>query len=379
MNAQTQVNTTNATAVPPPPLIAGPRELSDLRLDLSANGYYPVPVIGAHIKTNSAGKRPKMSDWQNKCQDAPAYVIKGWSAPTSDEADCTNTGLLCGEIVGVDIDVLDADLSAKLAARAQELLGPSSLRRIGRAPKVLFVYRVETPHEKLSTPDLIFGDDPTDKNAKAKVETRRAIMCTIDSGEERPELRVFKRNPLAMVRVDRNKYVIAALTVLRAYIVAGKPTQMTPTGTPVTLLGSFEEWSDLIRSALIWLGEADPCNTMEKIRKKDPKLGAMVTVVSQWLEVIGYGASVTAKQLIDHATKTRDGYSLKGDFEHPEFRDALLVVAGDGGAINSLRLGKWLGANQDRYVLGYKIIEAGERGGSKLWKLEPKEPAAVAG
>jgi putative DNA primase/helicase len=206
--------------------------------------------------------------------------------------------------------------------------------------------------------------------------TRRAIMCTIDSGEERPELRVFNRNPLAMVRADRNKYVIAALTVLRAYIVAGKPTQMRD-GKKVTPLGSFEEWSDLIRSALIWLGEADPCDTMEKIRKKDPKLGAMVTVVSQWLEVIGYAASVTAKGLIDNATQEVTG-AYPREFEHPEFRDALLIVAGDGGAINSLRLGKWLGANQDRFVLGYKFVEAGERGGSKLWKLEPKEPAGLA-
>ena len=209
--------------------------------------------------------------------------------------------------------------------------------------------------------------------------TRRAIMCNIDSGEERPELRVFDRNPLAMVRADRNKYVIAALTVLKAFHVAGRPGQTTPEGKPITPLGSFEEWSNLIRGSLIWLGEADPCDTMEKIRKKDPKLGAMTAVVSQWLEVIGHNDRVTAKELINHATEEnqdaydqyRPGPRLR-EFKNPEFRDALLIVAGDGGAINSLKLGKWLGANQDRFVLGYKIVQDGERGGSKLWKLEPK-------
>jgi hypothetical protein len=202
--------------------------------------------------------------------------------------------------------------------------------------------------------------------------TRRAIMCNIDSGEERPELRVFDRNPLAMVRADRNKYVIAALTVLKALYVA-KPLL----GASITPLGSFEDWSDLIRCGLIWLGEADPCDTMEKIRKKDPRLGAAITVVSQWLEVIGWQDSVTAKDMINHAIEEDASpfqYQSRGprDYKHPEFRDALLIVAGDGGSINSLKLGRWLGANQDRSILGHKIIQNGERGGSKLWMLEPK-------
>lgn len=198
--------------------------------------------------------------------------------------------------------------------------------------------------------------------------TRRAIMCTIDSGEERPELRVFKTDPLAMVRADRDKYVMAALTVLRAYYVAGKPAQ------PVIPLGSFEEWSAVIRGALLWLGEADPCATMEKVRRKDPKLGAMITVITQWLEVIGQD-SVTAKALIECAVeKVNDGSIApwKQEFTNPEFRDALLIVAGEGGAINSLKLGKWLAANQDRFVEGHKIVQRGTRSGSNLWKLEPK-------
>jgi hypothetical protein len=44
------------------PQIPRPRELVDLRLNLRANGYDPIPIYGAHINTNAAGKRPKMSD-----------------------------------------------------------------------------------------------------------------------------------------------------------------------------------------------------------------------------------------------------------------------------------------------------------------------------
>ena len=147
--------------------IATPQELTELRLKLHSNGYHPVPVVGAHVDTNSAGKRPTMPAWQTKCLTAEPHEIASWSLS---QRNCTNTGILCGEIVGVDIDVLDEALSAKLAACALQSFGPTSLRRIGRAPKIMLVYRVEKPHEKLSTSDLIFGNDLEDKNARAKVE-----------------------------------------------------------------------------------------------------------------------------------------------------------------------------------------------------------------
>jgi hypothetical protein len=194
--------------------------------------------------------------------------------------------------------------------------------------------------------------------------TRRAIMCTMDPGVERPETRVFTRDPLAMVRADRNKYVIAVLTILRAFHVSGRPFQTDP-------LGSFVEWSNWIRGALIWLGEADPCDTMEKVRQNDPKLGAVVAVISQWADVVGYDVRVTTKDLIDYAVEKVEngGPYYKQDFTHPELRESLLIVAGDGGSINSRRLGLWLGSNENRLVQGCKIVRDGERGGVGVWKL----------
>jgi putative DNA primase/helicase len=149
------------------PHIASPEELIALRLQLRSNAFHPVPVIGAHINTNSAGKRPVMKAWETECLNATTEKITNWSRS---QRDCTNTGLLCGEIVGVDIDVLDDALSSGLVERASELFGPSPLRRIGRAPKTLLLYRVEQPHKKIATSDLIFGDDVSVNDARAKVE-----------------------------------------------------------------------------------------------------------------------------------------------------------------------------------------------------------------
>ncbi len=191
--------------------------------------------------------------------------------------------------------------------------------------------------------------------------TRRAIRATLDAGVERPELRAFDRDPVAIVMQHRGDYVIAALTVLRAYHVADYPAQSTP-------LGSFADWSRRVRDALIWLGEADPCQTMDSMRSADPKLCALNTVMEQWREVIG-GDRVTVRQIIDRATDQRSPTQGRSVFIHPEFREALLTVAGEGGAINGGRLGKWIGANQNRIVTGLKLVLAGLSAGRTRWQL----------
>ena len=118
---------------------------------------------------------------------------------------------------------------------------------------------------------------------------------------------------------------------------------------------------------------------MEKVRQNDPKLGAVI-VISQWADVIGYDKRVTTKDLIDYAIqKIDEGYPVpysKQEFAHPELREALLIVAGDGGSINSRRLGIRLGSIENRLVHGCKIVRDGERGGVGVWKLKPAEESS---
>jgi putative DNA primase/helicase len=196
---------------------------------------------------------------------------------------------------------------------------------------------------------------------------RRALLASLDAGVERPELRKFKRSPIDMIRADRDSYVNAALTVLRAHHFAGRPDQPTP-------LGSFEDWSGWVRGALIWLGMDDPCVTMEKTRIADPKLAHLVAVISQWDEVIGT-TRVSAKGLIDKATaQTQAAPDAHGnwsrEFLHPEFREALLAVAGDGSTVSSRRLGRWLSLNQNRLVEGKRIVVDGNAHGIVYWRVD---------
>lgn len=183
---------------------------------------------------------------------------------------------------------------------------------------------------------------------------RRALLCSLDAQCERPELREFDTDPVEETKGERGKYIAATLTILRAYHVAGRPQKSVP-------LGSFIEWSDWVRNALIWLGEADPVSTMEDSRKLDPDLEALTEIMAQWHRLFGTG-SVTVKQVVVQASRD------------PDLRDALLSVAGKGPEISNGRLGKWL-ARKRRCVVGnFRLNDTGEKvHNTATWKLEVVE------
>lgn len=204
--------------------------------------------------------------------------------------------------------------------------------------------------------------------------TRRTVMCRIDPKTEGPELRVFDTpNPVAVARERRGEIVAAALTVLRAYVVAGRPAQASP-------LGSFEGWSRTVRDALLWLRSADPVGSMEEARKSDPELAQLTGVLTQWREVVGF-SRVTAHQVIEAAIRKKD-WGEEGTFAHPEFRDALLAVGGIRGAIDGKRLGAWLGYKKDKVVGGFVLKKGPQEHGIGTWQLFENgrhDPAAEAG
>lgn len=103
---------------------------------------------------------------------------------------------------------------------------------------------------------------------------RRVLMCRIDSGEERPDTRQFKFDARQLVRDTRPAIVAAGLTILRAYIVAGKPN-------PMPKIGSFEEWN-WVREALVWLGCGDPYETSQQALEHDPRKNELLELLAAW-------------------------------------------------------------------------------------------------
>ena len=167
---------------------------------------------------------------------------------------------------------------------------------------------------------------------------------------ECPELRYFDFDPVQRAKERRPQLVVACLTILRAFKLHGKPS-----GKPA--LGSFEQWSALVRDALWWIGMEDPTASMEKVREGDPELSSLKAVSTRWGAVLG-DAKVTAGDLVDAA------------LGNLALNDALYAVAGEKGQINRAKLGLWLKKKIGRIVDGKKIQRIGERSGAALWQLE---------
>jgi hypothetical protein len=188
--------------------------------------------------------------------------------------------------------------------------------------------------------------------------TRRSVIGKLDPKVERPELRQYEYDPIADAKDNRGELVAAALTILRAYHVAGRPNRPPR-------LQSFEQWSDTVRSALMWLGAGDPVGTMDRIRKGDPVLASLTAVMHAWFAAFRLEPT-TARKAIDAA----EG--------RPELKDALMAVAGRGGKIDARALGNWLAHHAaDRVVtLSDDLLQqpvamtsSGEKQGVQQWRL----------
>jgi hypothetical protein len=121
---------------------------------------------------------------------------------------------------------------------------------------------------------------------------RRVAHVRLESRMENPEEREGFKYPnlRGHVRENRNRLLAAALTILRGYFVAGKPSMgLKP-------WGSFEGWSDLVRSAIVWCGLSDPGGSRKELREgSDQEASALHALLTgiDYLDPTGVGLTVS--------------------------------------------------------------------------------------
>jgi putative DNA primase/helicase len=183
---------------------------------------------------------------------------------------------------------------------------------------------------------------------------RRTLLCELDAGVARPELREFNFNPKAMFRERRGELVAAGLTVLRA----GRVTKPQSVSAP---LGGFEMWSSWVRDTLRWLDRADPCRSQGQLYENDPLREEHTAVVIAWRDALGIGSKLRVQQIVERANLMQ------------ELRNALLEVAEERsrpGFISLKRFGWWLkGVDGKVSDNGLRIVRAGSADGYPLWSL----------
>jgi putative DNA primase/helicase len=126
---------------------------------------------------------------------------------------------------------------------------------------------------------------------------RRTIRCGLDAQMENPWTRTFKADPHKTIMDDRGRFVAAALTLVRAHLIAGAPgaERLSP------FLG-FDDWSRLVRGALVWLGRADPVASQEALQVTDPKVTVLDELMEAWAE--GLSGSEHGKPTVPHGWRT---------------------------------------------------------------------------
>jgi hypothetical protein len=191
--------------------------------------------------------------------------------------------------------------------------------------------------------------------------TRRVLLCTLNPKVERPEERQFKKDALDEASAHRAELVAAGLTILRAFILAGRPEKSK-------LLGSYGEWSKLIRSALVWLGEPDPCDTMEKVRDNDPVLAKNLALLHEIDSHFNKRKFLVA-DLISLANEREQMGNGSYKYRHHELHQCLSEFSGGKDALNSISIGKALGRLADRMFAKMTLVKTKGAGGKNLWQL----------
>lgn len=186
--------------------------------------------------------------------------------------------------------------------------------------------------------------------------SRRIVVIDLDPSTEFPEERTGFRFPdlLSWVREHRPRLVAAALTILRAWWVAGRPQ---PNVAP---WGSYEAWSGIVRACVMWLGEPDPIGARDRLRQEGDLEGDDVReAISAWSEAFPGGLPRTISQVIAWIEERDETGSA---LEARRLRDALggLYPGYDGRRLNPHRLGHALRKYRGRLFDG-QSIESGDR------------------
>jgi len=200
--------------------------------------------------------------------------------------------------------------------------------------KIRILGRSETPDCEVRTAAYATGNNVTFKGDMV----RRGLVCNLETLDERPELGRFKRNTLRQAAANRATYVAAGLTVMRAYLAAGAPEVCGP-------FGSYAEWSTMVRSPLIWLGEPDPVASIDTTQAEDPELAEVRELGEWWRGELKLDEDYLSARLVEIANEAPLGFNTN------PLKDLLLRIPGDkDGDISVKRLGEWLRRNSGRVV-----------------------------
>lgn len=186
--------------------------------------------------------------------------------------------------------------------------------------------------------------------------TRRCVTIHLDPCCEMPATRSFKRPELVRdVLRDRGGYVSAALTMVRAWIEAGRPKAHCKS------MSGYDDWSDLCRQPLLWLGLPDAAESVFEAMAEDPDRETLSRVLTAWESNFGKTPTMV-RDAMKRVLESLDQYS--------ELHEVLRDIAEERGEINRRKLGRWIKRHAGRIVGGLRFVRASGNRSAEAWQVE---------
>ncbi len=184
---------------------------------------------------------------------------------------------------------------------------------------------------------------------------RRTVTIALDPKIETPATKVYVGNPVKTVRNQREYFVGLVLTIVQAWIVAGKPmTNCKP-------VNGYEKWTSLVRQPLLWLEMEDPATRLFQQLEQDPGKETLGRVLNAWLREFG-----SIPTMIREVCQKTELHAIQ---KNEELREALLEVAEEKRDINRRKLGRWISRNEGRIVGGLRFERAEGNTSAERWRV----------
>ena len=197
---------------------------------------------------------------------------------------------------------------------------------------------------------------------------RRVFLARLDAQSEKPYARDFDFDPAQRIESERMHYVVAALTIIRAFIVAGRPKL----GSGRT--ASFEAWDDLVRQPICWIKTLvaqagstdlpsldDPLQAAQTAFDQDPETTKHTALLHAWhAEFPDIAATVAAA-----VARGVDGNDLHA---------ALDEIGGQGAKTNPRIVGRWIERHVGKRIKGLRFERGTMSRGLTTWIVKPDAP-----
>ncbi|MFN7891057.1 MAG: primase-helicase zinc-binding domain-containing protein [Pirellula sp.] len=191
---------------------------------------------------------------------------------------------------------------------------------------------------------------------------RRVLPIRLQSPLETPENRSGFVHPdlLSWVASQRPRLAVAALTILRAYFVAGCPKQSKGDW------GSFESWTAKIRAAIVWAGGTDPLPTRTTALAGDDTAALLGKLIMGIEQADPSGIGLTTKEI------QRKTFGSQGDLnENEALSEAVFEICGE--RFDARQFGRRVRQFRKRVWEGRYIDDESAGGGVKRWRVRRVE------